>query len=57
MEDDTTMGASVPKELDSVKGMEETGAEWITSELMSITGRLGGKIESTEKEEVWSNQN
>ena len=54
MEDDTTKGASVPKELDSVKGMEETGAELTASELMSITGRLSGKTESTEKENVLS---
>jgi len=54
MEDDTIMGASVPEELDSVKRMQETGAELTTSKLMSITGKLSGKIESTEKEDVLS---
>ena len=51
MEDDTTMGASIPKELDLVKEMQETGAELTRSELMSTTGRLSGKTESTEKED------
>ena len=43
MEDDTTMGASVPEELDSVKGMQKTGVELTASKLMLITGRLSGK--------------